>query len=194
VLPVAGGRQRTANATSLLDAQFLLLFTDATFLVVLDAVPNEQVEATWCDMRRMWVETGDIGAVNRQLKENLPAAARSENKFLRELMLSSVVKGQARRLRFRMLPKLDTIYHLPIAAFTTRHTSWEALTNEHGSCGTRQTSRLDLAEESACLLVRRGGDPPGGSKLDALHPDLEHLAAAINHLDYSNVEADHTLL
>ena len=133
-----------ANATSLLDAQFLLLFTDATFLVVLDAVPNEQVEATWCDMRRMWVETGDIGAVNRQLKENLPAAARSENKFLRELMLSSVVKGQARRLRFRMLPKLDTRCHLPIAAFTTRHTSWEALTNEHESCGTRQDFKTRL--------------------------------------------------
>lgn len=166
------------NAPSLLDAQFMLRFTDADFLVVLDALQPEHVDDVWLRARTAYRDSG-VDSARTVLKEGLPGSLAIENKYLRELMLTALDTGQDRRVRFRPLSLPDVVYYLPIESFTAARTSWKELAEEHAASSTKLSYKdwliaqktFDFGDQA---LIR------AAHRLDHLHDDLAALAREIS--------------
>lgn len=167
-----------AHAPSLLDAQFLLRFTDSCFLVVMDAVEPTVVDQTWAKAQDIWRSTRDLDQVHAELKAHLPALNSAENKYLRELMLSSIGAGQGHRVRFQTLPAPDVIYYLPIESFTSSGGSWRELADEHQKSGTKKNFKTWLTNARG-LSFEEDDIRNAARRLDHLHEDVVAVGRAV---------------
>lgn len=166
------------NAPKIVEAEFLLRFSDADFLVVMDALDPQMLEDTWAQVRELFERTRDLDLIRDELQARLPGAAGAENRFVRELILSALALRQDHRLHFQTLPARDVILYLPVASFTEQRTTWDKLQGEYDKQTTKMAFKKWLTQsKSFCFddaAIRQAAQ-----SLDQLHPDLTRLAATI---------------
>lgn len=174
VIPTRG----VTGLASLLDAQFLLRFSDAHFLVVIDNVDPDFVRGAWQDAQEIYRRTRDADAPWELLKAAFPGRKSSENRFLRELMLSAIVQDQAHRLGFQTLAQPDVICYLPVSSFTSKAATWHDVLTAHAHQGGGKSLKSWLGETHGSTF--EDDDIRSAARaLDVVPDDLVLLAAAI---------------
>jgi hypothetical protein len=132
ILPIRGAKQLPATV----DSQFLFDFTDATVIVMLDAVDMSEVELAWNRAQTLAAE-GDISGAGDSLRSSLAGNA-PERRWMREFLSKSLERGIHDRLVPFGLEALDVIEYLPPLQLVPGANSWGELRDQHRSSGTKK--------------------------------------------------------
>jgi hypothetical protein len=125
------------------DSQFLFDFTDATVIVMLDAIEPGEVALAW-DRARKMAHRGETAAAGDALRAALAGNA-AELRWMREFLSKSLERGISDRLMPFGLEALDVIEYLPVHHLVPKGTSWEQLRRDHGASGSKKDFKTWLS-------------------------------------------------